>query len=184
MRRSLAALAIVTLMVAAACDSAGIDAAGTAAAGAAATAGGTAPAGGSAPASADPVVAAASPSPSPSPRPTADPEGALCLDLAEMEERLAGFQTVELRLPNRVALEIELDKLLAAHGELTGVDLGGREDELERSLTRLGYRLGELELAVEDFATNTRPRRAAPHVAEDTQKVADELAAFVILSRC
>ena len=64
------------------------------------------------------------------------------------------------------------------------MDLGDREDELERSLTRLGYRMGELELAVEDFRTNTRPKRAAPHVEEDTQKVADELAAFVILSRC
>ena len=51
-------------------------------------------------------------------------------------------------------------------------------------MTRLGYRLGELELAVEDFRTNPHPRKAVPHVEGDVQKVADELAAFVILSRC
>jgi hypothetical protein len=137
-------------------------------------------------ASADAITAEASPSPSPSPTPfrTADPEGEMCLHLAEMEVRLASLQAVELRLPNRVALGIELDKLLSAYRELEDVDLGEREDELERSLTRLGYRLGELELAIEDFRTNIRPRRAAPHVEEDSQKVADELAAFVILSRC
>ena len=104
--------------------------------------------------------------------------------LGEMETRLASLRAVELKLPNRTNLEIEFDKLRATYSELEGVDLEVREKELERSLTRLGYRMGELELAIEDFRTNTRPRRAAPHVEEDSQKVADELAAFVILSRC
>ncbi len=120
----------------------------------------------------------------PSPEPTVDPEGELCLRVADVEQRLASLRAVELRLPNRVALEIELDKLTVAYVELRNADLGPREDELERSLTRLGYRLGELELAVEDFRTNSRPRQAVPHVEEDAQKVADEMAAFVILSRC
>ena len=108
----------------------------------------------------------------------------MCLHLAEMEDRLASLRAIELKLPNRTTLEIELDKLQAAYNELVDVDLGVREDELERSLTRLGYRMGELELAVEDFRTNTRPRRAVPHVEEDVQKVADELTAFLVLSRC
>ncbi len=135
-------------------------------------------------ASASPDALTAEASPTPTPFPTADPEGEMCLHLGEIEARLASLQEVELKLPNRTALEIELDKLLSAYRELERVDLGAREDELERSLTRLGYRLGELELAVEDFRTNTRPRKAAPHVEGDAQKVADELSAFVVLSRC
>jgi hypothetical protein len=165
MRRSIAALAAATLLVVAACG--GDD---------------PAPA-----ASADPSAspdAAAEASPSPSPEPSVDPEGELCLHVAGIEMRLASLRAVELRLPNRVALEIEQDKLRAAYDELDDADLGAREDELERSLTRLGYRLGGLDLAVEDFRTNTRPRRAVPHVEEEAQKVADEMASFIILSRC
>lgn len=165
MRRSIAALVAATLLVVAAC-------------------GGDDPApASSADPSASPLVAAEA-SPSPSPEPSVDPEGELCLHVADIEMRLASLRAVELRLPNRVALEIELDKLRAAYDELDDTDLGAREDELERSLTRLGYRLGELNLAVEDFRTNTRPRRAVPSVEEEAQKVADELASFIILSRC
>jgi hypothetical protein len=132
------------------------------------------------------ATAGASPTPSPSPSafPTVDPEGELCLRVAEMEERLSGLRSVELTLPNRTSLEIELDKLQAAHVELERVDLGDREDELQDSLKRLGYRMGELELAVEDFKTNPKPRRAVSHVEDDSQKVANELNAFVLLSRC
>jgi len=132
--------------------------------------------------STSPALAVASPSPTPLPTP--DPAGEMCQHLDEMETRLASLRAVELKLPNRVALDIEVDKLLAAYNELDDVDLGAREDELERSLTRLRYRLGELELAVEDFRTNPKPRAAAPHVEGDAQRVADELAAFVVLSRC
>jgi hypothetical protein len=134
--------------------------------------------------SASPDTLTAEASARPTPLPSADPEGEMCLHLAEMETRLASLRSVELRLPNRVALEVELDKLMAAYGELEDVDLGDREDELERSLTRLRYRLWDLELAVEDFRTNTRPRRAAPHVETDSRRVGDELAAFAVLSRC
>ena len=58
------------------------------------------------------------------------------------------------------------------------------EEELETPLQRLFYRLGELELAVEDFRTNPRPRVAAPHVDTDSGTFADEVAAFRILARC
>ncbi len=127
-----------------------------------------------------------SPAASRSARPIAsvDPEGVLCLRVADLERRLASLRAIELRLPNRTALDIELDKLQAAYVELENVDYGASEERLEGSLKRLGYRLGELELAIEDFRTNSRPRRAVPNVEEDAQKVADELAAFVILSRC
>jgi len=114
----------------------------------------------------------------------AAPDDDLCLHVLEVEQRLDALRAVELRLPNRVALEVELDKLEAAYVELENLDLGDSEERLAGSLKRLGYRLGELELAVEDFRTNSRPQRAAPHVEEDAQKVADELAAFDILSRC
>lgn len=167
MRHSLAVLAAVTLLAVGACG------------------GDPAPAGSADP-SADPQGAEllASPSPSPTPEPMVEPEGELCQRVGEMEMRLAALQTVELKLVNRTALEVDLDQLMAAFEELSRTDLGDREDQLDPSLTRLGYRLVELGLAVEDFRTNSRPRRAAPNVEEDTGKVADELAAFVILSRC
>lgn len=141
-------------------------------------------------ATAETVDAAASPSPSlsptasPSALPTIDPEGELCSRVAEMAGRLGTLQAVPLTLPNRTSLEIEFEKVRAALIEIERTDLGEREDELEDSLKRLGYRMGELKLAVEDFQTNSRPRRAAPHVEEDTGKVLDELDAFVILSGC
>ena len=126
----------------------------------------------------------ASPSPSPSAIPTIDPQGEICQRVDDMDTRLVALRGVELTLPNRTLLEIELDKLQAAHTELERVDMGEREDELEDSLTRLGYRMGELKLAVEDFQTNPKPRRAVGHVEEDAQKVADELNAFIVLSGC
>lgn len=163
MRRTLVALAVAALVVANAC-------------------------GGDA--TADTLDASASPSPSPSPTsspsplPTIDPEGELCSRVDEMEGRIGTLQAVPLTLPNRTSLEIEFEKVRASYEEISRTDLGEREDELEDSLTRLGYRMGELRLAVEDFQTNSRPRRAAPHVEQDTQKVIDELRAFVILSGC
>ena len=92
------------------------------------------------------------------------------------------MRAVELRLPNRVALDIELGQLQVAVRELQDAELGPLEDDLETPLRRLGYRLGEVELAVEDFRTNARPQRAVPHVQRDAQTFADELAAFVLLA--
>ncbi len=108
----------------------------------------------------------------------------LCLSIANVEERLAALRAVELRLPNRVALDIELAKLQAAFSELRQVELGALEEQLESPLKRLGYRLAELELAVEDFRTNSRPQRAVPHVEGDAETFGNELAAFAILARC
>ena len=113
-----------------------------------------------------------------------EPASDLCTQLASVGERIAALRAVELRLPNRVALDIELGKLQAAFSEVSQADLGPFADQLETPLTRLGYRLGEVELAVEDFRTNSRPQRAAPHVESAAQTFADELAAFVILARC
>ena len=161
MRRTLAALAVVTLLVAGAC---GDDAT---------------------PETADsPASPSPSPTASPSAFPTIDPESELCARVEETETRLGTLKAVPLTLPNRTSLEIEFEKVRASLGEIERTDLGEREDELEDTLKRLGYRMGELKLAVEDFQTNSRPRRAAPHVEEDTQKVLDELNALVILSGC
>jgi len=163
MRRPLLAFAAVTLLVVGACGDEATPAT-----------------------TAEPSNTAAGPSPSPTPStiPTMDPEGELCSRVGEMKSRLDTLQAVPLTLPNRTSVEIEYDKLVATFEELERTDLGDREDELEDSLTRLGYRMGELKLAVEDFQTNPKPRRAAPHVEEDSQRVSDELNAFVILSRC
>jgi hypothetical protein len=109
----------------------------------------------------------------------------LCQHVADVEERLAALEAVELRLPNRVALDIELGKLQAAFGELRQADLAGTfEDQLETALARLGHRLEELELAVEDFRTNSRPQQAVSHVETDALTFGSELGAFAILARC
>ncbi len=163
MPRLLVALAVTTMLVVGACGGEGTT---------------------GAPADPTAMAVAATPSPSPSVIPTVDPEGELCLRVGEMVTRLEALRAVELTLPNRTALAVELDKLQAAYVELERVSLGAREDELEDSMKRLGYRMGELDLAVEDFQTNPKPRRAAPHVEEDSENVADELNSFVILSRC
>ena len=161
MRRTLAALAALTLLVANACT------------------GDT---------SAEPPDPSSSPSPSPtaspSALPTIDPESELCNRVEEMETRLGTMKAVPLTLPNKTSLEIEFEKVRASFEEIERTDLGEREDVLEGSLMRLRHRMGELKLAVEDFQTNSKPRRAAPHVEEDTQKVEDELNALVILSGC
>ena len=107
-----------------------------------------------------------------------------CSHVAAVEDRLASLEAVELRLPNRVALDIELGKLKAAYGELRQADLGPFEEQLETPLQRLGYRLAALELAVEDFRTNSRPQLAVSHVETDAGTFGDELAAFAILARC
>jgi hypothetical protein len=109
----------------------------------------------------------------------------LCQHVGTVEERLAALEAVELRLPNRVALDIELGKLQAAFGELQQADLTGPfEDQLETALTRLGHRLEELELAVEDFRTNSRPQQAVTHVETDALTFGSELGSFAILARC
>ena len=48
----------------------------------------------------------------------------------------------------------------------------------------MGYRVDELKLAVEDFRTNPRPKRAVPHVEEHAASLSDAVASFGILARC
>jgi hypothetical protein len=132
----------------------------------------------------------ASPSPAATAPGAASPTSAtesgptLCTHIGAVESRIAALRAVELRLPNRVALDIELGKLQAAFVELAQADLGPFAERLEGPLTRLAYRLGEVELAVEDFRTNSRPQRAVTHVETDARTFADELASFAILARC
>ena len=130
--------------------------------------------------SADPLT---SPSPTRDPGLTPDPES-LCQRVGELELAVARLRGVELKLVNRTALDIEYDNVEMSFDVLAASDLGPFEDELEEPLQRLSYRLGELELAVEDFRTNSRPRRAAPHVEGDASTFADDVTAFRVLARC
>jgi hypothetical protein len=107
-----------------------------------------------------------------------------CAPVTDLQDRLAGLVEVELRLPNRVTLDIELGKVQSAFAELRRVDLGPLEAQLEDPLRRLGYRLIDLEIAVEDFRTTSRPRPAAAHVEEDSTAFGDAVAGFAILARC
>ena len=136
--------------------------------------------------SADPLASvepSASPLPSIDPMATLDPEG-VCNRIDDLELALARLRGVELKLTNRTALDIAFDEMQLQFDELYTSDLGEFEDELETPVKRLFYRMGELELAVEDFRTNSRPRRAAPHVEDDAATFASDLGAFRVLARC
>lgn len=111
-------------------------------------------------------------------------QAALCAKIAELEASVVELRAIELRIVNRVALDIQLDAVGNAFAAVEESESGSLEEQLEAPLRRLGYGLIELELAVEDFRTNSRPRRAVPHVQEDAESFADELAAFAILARC
>jgi hypothetical protein len=158
------AIATVLLLVVAACG------------------GGEAAPASSAEASASPV--AATPEPTREPMAQGEVDEQLCTFVADLQANTQSLRAVELKLVNRVALDIELSKVEAAFGELDGADLGDLKEQLDTPLTRLGYRLGELELAVEDFRTNSRIKRAVPHVEKDAEIFANELAAFSLLARC
>jgi hypothetical protein len=121
--------------------------------------------------------------PSAQPSASIDPES-LCLRIDDLELSVARLRAIDLKLTNRVPLDIEVANVRLAFDELKGADLGEFEDELDRPLQRLDYRMTELELAVEDFRTNTRPRRATPHVQDDARTFADEVASFRVLARC
>jgi hypothetical protein len=128
--------------------------------------------------------AAATPEPTREPMALGGANEQLCTFVADLQANAQSLRAVELKLVNRVALDIELSKVEAAFDELDRADLGDLKEQLDTPLTRLGYRLGELELAVEDFRTNSRIKRAVPHVREDAETFANELAAFSLLARC
>jgi hypothetical protein len=112
-----------------------------------------------------------------------DPEG-LCRRIDELELSIARLRAIDLKLTNRVPLDIELAAAMLAFDALDEADLGEFSDQLEHPLQRLAYSLTEVELAVEDFRTNPRPRRAEPHVQEATRTFAEEVDAFRVLARC
>jgi hypothetical protein len=101
-----------------------------------------------------------------------------------LQGRVAGLRAVELTITDRLSLDIELSKVQSAFAALEQVDLRALDRTLEDPLRRLGYRLDELELAVEDFRTTSRMREAARHVEGDSEVFADEVAAFAIRARC
>jgi hypothetical protein len=133
---------------------------------------------------AEPATATTMPEESMSPMASGDIGANICTSAQGVAEQLAGLRAIELRLPNRVALDIELGKVQAAYNELRQADLGELEERLEDPLKRLGYRIDELKLAVEDFRTNPRPKRAAPHVETDSEVVSDAVSSFGILASC
>ena len=96
-----------------------------------------------------------------------------------------GLLALELRIENRVPLDIELGKIQSTFGELRRADFGEQDDQLEDPLRRLGYRLIDLEIAVEDFRTRRgRFRPAIVHVEADAGAFDTALASFAILARC
>ncbi len=123
------------------------------------------------------------PDASPEAQASTDPES-VCRRIDDVELGIARLRAVELKLTERVPLDIELGNLDVAFDDLDSVDLGDFRDQLQDPLRRLSYRLHDVELAVEDFRTNRRPRRAAPHVEDAARTFANEVAAFRVLARC
>jgi hypothetical protein len=122
--------------------------------------------------------------PSDSPGPSTDPLAALCPQLATIQARLTQLAALELRPTARVSLDIELSRVQAAFSDMrqdaTDTDDPGMDD----TLRRLGYRLDDLALAVEDFRTTSRPRDASKHVETEAAAFADALAGFQLQSGC
>jgi hypothetical protein len=113
-----------------------------------------------------------------------DPTANLCEGLAEVQSRLSVLAALELRPTARVTLDIELSRVQVSFSELRQDALDARDLELEDTIRRLGYRLDDLALAVEDFRTSSRPRDAARHVATDAAAFADALAGFELQTGC
>jgi hypothetical protein len=116
--------------------------------------------------------------------PSTDPASRLCEGLAAVQSRLAVLAALELRPTARVTLDIELSRVQVSFSEMRQDALATREPELEDTISRLGHRLDDLALAVEDFRTTSRPRDAARHVATDAAAFADALAGFALQTGC
>jgi hypothetical protein len=119
-----------------------------------------------------------------SPGPSAGPSAEICERIAIVASRLATLAALELRPTAEVTLDIELSRVQAGFSDMSQDALAARELDLEDSLRRLGYRLDDLALAVEDFRTTTRPREAARHVAIEATAFADALAGFQLQAGC
>jgi hypothetical protein len=116
--------------------------------------------------------------------PSTDPTAKLCEGIAAVGSRLSVLAALELRPTARVTLDIELSRVQVSFSELREDALDARELELDDTVRRLGYRLDDLALAVEDFRTTSRPRDAARHVATDAAAFADALAGFELQTGC
>ncbi len=141
--------------------------------------------GGSVGPSAGPTASAGITEPDASPGPSAsiDPEG-LCRRVDELELSTARLRSIDLKVTDRVPLDIELGELMLAFDDLERAELGEFEEPLQEPLRRLSYRLTDVELAVEDFRTNSRTRQAARHVESDARTFANEVAALRVLALC
>ena len=119
-----------------------------------------------------------------SPDPSTGPSPELCGRIGTVQARLAELAALELRPTARVTLDIELSRVQAAFSDMGQNVLDASGLDLDEALRRVGYRLDDLALAVEDFRTNSRPREAANHVAEEATLFADTLAGFFLLAGC
>src|SRR5262245_51326156 len=117
-----------------------------------------------------------------SPGPSSDPTAALCPQLATVQARLTQLAALELRPTARVSLDIELSRVQAAFSDMRLDANDAGDPDLTDALRRLGYRLDDLALAVEDFRTSSRPRDASKHVETDAAAFADALAGFQLQS--
>ena len=112
------------------------------------------------------------------------PSGRLCDRIGTVQARLSELAALELRPTARVTLDIELSRVQAAFSDMRQGVLDSRGLDLDEALRRLGYRLDDLTLAVEDFRTTSRPREGANHVAEEAILLGDALAGFLLLAGC
>jgi hypothetical protein len=119
-----------------------------------------------------------------SPDPSTGPPPELCDRIGTVQSRLSELAALELRPTARVTLDIELSRVQAAFSDMRQDVLDARGLDLDEALRRLGYRVDDLTLAVEDFRTNSRPRDAADHVAEEAVLLGDALAGFLLLAGC
>jgi hypothetical protein len=119
-----------------------------------------------------------------SPDPSTGPSAELCERIGTVQTRLAELAALELRPTARVTLDIELSRVQAAFSDMRQDVLDASGLDVDEALRRVGYRLDDLTLAVEDFRTTSRPREAANHVAEEATLFGDALAGFFLLAGC
>ena len=116
--------------------------------------------------------------------PSPDTAAVLCERIGFVQSGLARVQAVELRPTAKTSLDIEFGRVDSAFSQLRQTELGEVRETLTAPLRRLHYGVEDLRLAVEDFRTTSRPREAAAHVEEESEALADALAAFALLAGC
>ena len=119
-----------------------------------------------------------------SPGPSSDPTATLCQQVETVQSRLAELAALELRPTAKVTLDIDLSRVQAGFSDMRQDILEARGLDLGDSVRRLGYRLDDLALAVEDFRTTSRWRDAVKHVEAEAAAFADALAGFHLQAGC